>query len=113
MKQVRLPDPLKRRHLVSEQQGASALATAQAYLSVGRSIEAIDFLLRAGDESHLAELREGAIDSGDLFLLRAVARAQSRPIAAQEWRRLAESAESAGKLRYSAEARRQADEKSA
>jgi hypothetical protein len=105
----RIPDPLARRHLVERDlSAAQALATAEAYLEQGRSVEAVDFLAKADARDRLGALRGEAIAAGDLFLLRAVAGAAGEPPSAEEWRALAEAAESAGLLRYAADARRQA-----
>lgn len=103
-----LPDPLQRRHLVErELPAAQALRTAEAYLAEGRMLEAVDFLRIAGAAERLAELRRGALEAGDLFLLRAVAAAAGEAPRHDEWDALARAAEAAGKLRYAADARRQ------
>ena len=105
-----IPDPLNRRHLVEEAQSpAQALAIAEAYLAEGRSIEALDFLCQAEASEKIAELRREAVETGDAFLLRAVARATQEPPEASEWAALARAAEAAGKEIYSADARRQAE----
>ncbi|MGI9592668.1 MAG: hypothetical protein ACR2P8_14965, partial [Myxococcota bacterium] len=86
----KIPDPLKRRHLVeSTQSPAQALAIAESYLEEGRSLEALAFLVKAEAGERLAELRREAVASGDLFLLRAVAAAQEEVPTASEWSALA------------------------
>ena len=106
----KIPDPLKRRHLVeSKQSPAQALAIAESYLEGGRTLEALAFLVKAGAHDRLAELRREALESGDLFLLRAVAGAQEESPTASEWSALAAAAQAAGKERYAADARRQAE----
>ena len=110
MAKGKIPNPLERRHLVErELPPAQALAIAEAYLAENRSDEAADFLALAGAAERLAELRSEAVSSGDTFLLRTVAQLMEAPPGRAEWRRLAESAETAGKLRYAEEARRQAE----
>jgi hypothetical protein len=72
-------------------------------------VEAVDFFAKAGARDQLAELRSGAIEAGDVFLLRAVARAMGEPPARAEWRATAEAAGAAGRERDAAEAQRQLD----
>ena len=106
----KLPNPLARRHLLErELQPAQARATAEAYLAEGRPVEAVDFLAKAEAEDLLRELRGQAVAEGDLFLLRAAARASGEPPTSAEWRALAAAAEAAGKERYAADAKRQAE----
>jgi len=106
----KLPDPLSRRHLLERDlPAAQALATAEAYLAEGRSVDAIDFLAMADAPERLAELRAQAVEAGDLFLLRAVARASGTAPTRDEWAALAAAAEAAGNLAYAADARRQAE----
>jgi hypothetical protein len=105
-----LPDPLTRRHLVErELSEAQALKIAEAYLAEGRTVEAIEFLAKAGAGEQLDALRAEALETGDAFLLRAVARATDRPPELEEWRVLARAAEAAGKTRYADEAIRQSE----
>lgn len=106
----KIPDPLTRRHLlVKDLSEAQAFATAEAYLEVGRVAEAIDFLAKVDAHDRLAELRVGAVETGDFFLLRAVARASGETPTREEWTALADAAEAAGKEIYAADARRQLD----
>jgi len=107
---VKLPDPLARRHLVErELPPAQAQALADAYLAEGRRIEAVDFLRKAGATERLLALRAEAIADGDVFLLRRLADALAQPPTRDEWQALARGAESHGKERYAAEARRQSE----
>ena len=105
-----IPNPLERRHLIEKNLGeAQALAIAEAYLAADRTVEAVDFLAKAQARERLAELRCRAIEAGDVFLLRVIARAMKEPPARAEWGAIANTAAAAGKDRYAAEARRQAD----
>lgn len=105
----KLPDPLARRHLLERDlPEAQAIATAEAYLEEGRSIEAIDFLANAGASERLAQLRVVAVESGDPFLLRSIARATREAPTHDEWVALAAAAEASGKDVYAEDARRQA-----
>jgi hypothetical protein len=106
----RIPDPLERRHLVErELDPARALVLAEAYLAEERAQEAVAFLKRANATDRLEALWQQALREGDMFLLREVAAALAREPDAASWRALAEAAASAGKDRYAAEARRQAE----
>ncbi len=110
MARTKLPDALKRRHLVERDLGpAQAMRIAQAYLDEERSLEAIAFLCKAEAAEPLAVLRSEAIDGGDAFLLRAVSDAAGIPPTREEWQALAEKATANGKDLYAAEAVRQAD----
>ncbi len=105
-----IPDPLTRRHLIEREQGeAQALKIAESYLADGRSVEAIEFLRQAGASEGLQQIREEALASGDVFLLRAVAVAMGDAPSREEWQTLGEAAASAGKDQYAAEARRYAE----
>ena len=107
MARGKLPDPLARRHLLEgEMPKAQARATARAYLAEGRSVDAVDFLARAGAEEELAQLRAEAVAAGDLFLLRAVARAAGDAPSHEEWVAISAAAEAAGMESYARDARR-------
>ncbi len=110
MARSKIPDPLERRHLVEREMApAQAERVAEAYLEQGRSLEAIDFLVKTGAEEGFARLRREAIESGDFFLLRALGQATGEAPRREEWAELARAAEAAGKLRYAEDARRQAE----
>lgn len=110
MARGKLPDPLARRHLLEgEMSEERALATARAYLAEGRSVDAVDFLARAGAAEELAALRSEAVAAGDLFLLRTVARAAGDAPTHDEWVAVAAAAEAAGMERYARDARQQAE----
>ena len=110
MSQAKIPGPLERRHLIERELApAQALKTAEAYLAEGRAIEAVDFLAKLDDDGRLQELRREALEAGDFFLMRAVADAMGKAPDRDEWLALAAAAEAAGKQRYAADARRQAE----
>jgi sulfite reductase beta subunit-like hemoprotein len=105
----KIPDPMSRRYLIEREIAASeALAIAEAYLADERASEAIVFLAKAGASERLAGLATQAIEQGDAFLLREVARATGREPSAAQWLALADAAERAGRLLYAVTARRQA-----
>jgi hypothetical protein len=105
-----IPDPLERRHLIErELDPARALVIAEAYEADGRALEAVAFLRKARAESRLEALWLEAVRDGDPFLLREIAQALAREPDAAAWRQLADAAAAAGKDRYAAEARRQAE----
>lgn len=104
-----VPDPLKRRHLIEQEMGpAESLAVADAYLEAGRATEAVAFLVKAEANERLEALIEQAVSEGDAFLLKQIADASGSDPGPARWQRAAESAESAGKLRYADMARRHA-----
>jgi hypothetical protein len=105
----KIPEPLARRHLLERDLApAAALRIAEAYLAVGRTLEAVDFLGIAGEGEKLAELRREAVRTGDAFALRSLATATGEAASREEWVALAEAAAAAGKDRYAEQARRQA-----
>lgn len=107
---VRIPDPLKRRHLVEkEEDPAKCLALAEAYLETGRVIEALLFLQRADAQDRLDEVFEQGISEGDVFLVRETARIRGTEVDGRVWRRVAEAATRLGKARYAEDATRFAD----
>ena len=110
MARSRIPNPLERRHLLERKiDPAHALRIAEAYMEEGRAVEAIPFFERAEAHDRLEGLRDLAVESGDAFMLRAVAHAMEQEPAPEDWARLAEAAEAAGKELYAAQARRQAE----
>jgi len=103
-----IPNSLDRRHLIEKNLSqAQALQIAEAYLAEGRSVEAVDFLAKAEAPEQLAELRSAAVESGDVFLLRATTRALGEPPTRAEWSAVGDAAAAAGRDRYAADARRQ------
>jgi len=105
-----IPDPLERRHLIEGAlEPSRALAIAEAYLAEGRAQEAVAFLKRANAADRLEGIWRQAVSEGDAFLLREAASALGREPDAATWSALAEAAGSAGRDRYAAEARRQAE----
>jgi hypothetical protein len=109
MAKKKLPDPLRRRHMVEQEMDpARALQIAEAYLEEGRAIEAVSFLAKAEARERLAALQEQAVSEGDAFLLREISAALEEEMDAATWRALAEAARAAGKDRYAAEASGQA-----
>lgn len=109
MARGKIPDPLERRHLVDRELApAHAQKIADAYLEEGRSLEALDFLVKAGATARLEELRREAVADGDAFMLRVVSRALGGMPSPASWTDVASAAEAAGKQRYAEDARRQA-----
>jgi hypothetical protein len=109
MAKSKIPDPLKRRHLIErELTPAQCLKLADAYLEQGRALEAVEFLRKAGAPDRLAALRAEAVAGGDAFLLRVVATALGEAVDRATWLALAESADAIGKQQNAADARRQA-----
>lgn len=109
MAKSQIPNALDRRHLVEREMApAQALRIAEACLAEGRTLEALDFLRKAGAAEKLGELRREAVAAGDAFLLRSVASTEGSPPTRAEWSALADAAEASGRRLYADQARRQA-----
>jgi hypothetical protein len=107
MAKAKVPDPLKRRHLLEETLApARAVAIAEAYLAEGRAFDALAFLRQAGAADRLRALQGEAVAGGDLFLAREIAALLGEAPDARTWNALADAAEAAGRERYAVEARR-------
>ena len=104
-----LPDALTRRHLIEKELApAQALRLAEAYLTEERVVESLVFLKKAGAEERLRALAGQAKLDGDVFLMRQVATWLGQAPSAEDWRAAAAVAQERGKLRYAADAERQA-----
>lgn len=109
MARSKIPNPLERRHQIERDlSAAQALQLAEAYLAEGRSVEAVDFLVKAKATERLEALCRDAVADGDAFLFRAASAAGGISVDRDQWSALADAAEAKGKERYVAEARRQA-----
>ncbi|MAE93500.1 MAG: hypothetical protein CL910_02450 [Deltaproteobacteria bacterium] len=107
---IRIPDPLKRRHLVEgELDAAKAVALADAYLEEGLVLDAVPFLEKAGAHERLEELLHEVIRSGNVFEVRAVAEALKKPLEAHHWEEVARAAREQGKDQYATEANAQVE----
>ena len=110
MAKSKIPNAIERRHLIERDLSESAaMRYADAYLQVGRDQDAIEFLVKAEATDALEEMRARAIESGDVFLLRAISRATGVAVAREEWQAVARAASAAGKERFAVEANRQLD----
>ena len=109
MAKTAIPDPLKRRHLIEQEIDTDqCLAIADAYQAEGRRFEALQFLVKAGASERIAALADEAVESGDAFLLKQIADAQSLEPGPERWAQLAAAADEGGFERYAELARRQA-----
>ena len=107
---TKIPSPLDRRHLIERDLDASkARAIADAYLAEDRLIEALIFLERADAQDELVQIRDRAVEEGNVFLLREVSRVLDQEPDAATWARVAEAADASGQELYAADARRQVD----
>lgn len=108
MKKNASPNPLERRHVLSEDlDRMRALAIAEAYMLQGRVLDSIAFFDKAKEPSRLESILLDSVEEGDAFLFRAVCELLGRESTSAQWRKLASTAETKGKLMYSAEATRQ------
>lgn len=100
MARSKLPDPLARRHLLEAKlEAGKARALAEAYLELGREIEAIDFLRQADAVDAIESLEQAALERGDVFLMKKAAQALGRDPSPERWRTLSEAASRAGRAR--------------
>ncbi|MCP4903634.1 MAG: hypothetical protein GY910_01510 [bacterium] len=107
MPDLKLPDPLARRHLMEGGlDPQKARAYGEAYLAAGREIEAVDFLAMADAKEALIALRTAAIERGDVFLMRSACGALGEEPTSATWSQLAEAAVAAGRERDVETARR-------
>lgn len=114
MAKFRLPDALERRHLIEKDLApAQALRLAEAYLAEERVVEALAFLRKANAEDRLRAIGEQAARDGDVFLMRQAATWLGTAPPAEEWRAAADASRERGKLRYAADAERQASRRGA
>jgi hypothetical protein len=95
-----LPDALRLREL---KYGAKTTAqersrVAREFLAVGRTAEALDLFLIAGDAGGTAEIREQAIREGRPSLLLQIERG-GHPVGAADWKRAADAALAAERFR--------------
>jgi hypothetical protein len=105
-----LPDALERRHLIEKDLAeAQALRLAEAYLAEDRVVESLVFLKKANADERLRALAGQAKLDGDAFLMRQIASWLGQAPSAGDWRAAAAVAQERGKLRYAADAERQAD----
>ncbi len=109
MAATRLPNALVRRHLIEKELSAAhALRLGEAYLAEERVVEALVFLRKAGAADRLRAIAEQAKLDGDVFLMRQVAAITGEAPSAADWRTAGEAARERGKLRFAADAERQA-----
>ncbi|HIF96607.1 MAG TPA: hypothetical protein EYQ54_06220 [Myxococcales bacterium] len=96
-----IPDPLKRRHLIEQDLDESrCLAIADAYEAEGRTIEALQFFVKAGARARLGLVAEAAVAAGDAFLLKQVADILGEDQGQARWQTLADAAQEKGLERY-------------
>jgi hypothetical protein len=108
-KKSTLPDALARRLLIEKELSAAhALRLAEAYLEEERVVESLLFLKKANATDRLRTIGEQAKLDGDVFLMRQVASLLEELPSGEDWRAAASVAQERGKLRYAADAERQA-----
>lgn len=110
MANLKLPNPLERRHLLErELEPSRALRYADLYLEGERPVEAVEFLAKAGADDRLEQLADQAVETGDAFLLRRVYAVRDLEPGPERWKKLAENADAAGLSSYAETARRAAE----
>ena len=103
-----VPNPLERRHVLSEDiNREDALSIAEAYMGEGRVLDSLAFFDKAGASDRLQSLLVESVEAGDVFLFRAICSVLGSEASDVQWRALGEAAKAQGKLTYFAEADRQ------
>ena len=104
---VQLPDPLKRRDILFGVDTPKEVLVeyARAYEEADKLDEALQFYAEAADRPGLERVRAKAIETGDAFILKAVARAMPELVAEGDWKSLIARAEALGKELYAEQAR--------
>lgn len=104
---VELPDPLKRRDILfgADTPKEVLLEYARTYEEADKLDEALQFYAEAVDRPGLERVKTKAIEAGDAFILKAVARAIPELVAEADWKSLISRAESLGKELYAEQAR--------
>ncbi len=104
---VTLPDPLRRRDILfgADTPKEVLLEHARAYEEADKLDEALQFYAEAADRPGLERVRAKAIEAGDAFILKAVARAMPELVAEADWKSLIARADALGKELYAEQAR--------
>ncbi len=104
---VRIPDPLKRREvLYGESPAESLVEHGKAYEEEGKIDEALQFYTYAKDAEGLRRVKRKAIETGNAFLLKAVARELPDEVGEDDWKMLITSAEKLGMELYAEQGRK-------
>jgi Ribonuclease G/E len=100
-----LPTAKQRRDMLA-QDSPELGAASRAYAQAGRWGEALECLDAAEDREGLAQAAAEAAENGDLFIYRRAKQLLGEDLAPRDLARLAEAAESAGKLSHATSARK-------
>ncbi|MHC4915336.1 MAG: hypothetical protein ACYTGB_07570 [Planctomycetota bacterium] len=104
---VQIPDPLKRREVLYGETPPEVLVEhGKAYEEEGKIDEALQFYTYAKDAEGLRRVKVKAIEMGDAFLLKAVARELPDDVGEADWQSLITNAEKLGKELYAEQARK-------
>ncbi len=97
-----LPSALERRGLLygKESRKADHSSIAETYLGAGRTMDALEFFVLAGDTGGIDRIRDLAVKEGDVFLLAQIERLTQIEEDPETWRRIGESSEENGKTAY-------------
>jgi hypothetical protein len=104
---VEIPDPLRRREALygPDTPPETLVEYAAAYEQRGRIDDALQFYVQAGDQAGLRRMKSKALELGDAFLLKALARAEPGMVDEQDWRNMVAAADRLGKELYARQAR--------
>ncbi len=102
-----LPDPLHRRDILFGINTPKEVLVehGRAYEEAGKLDEALQFYTEAADREGLERVKTKAIETGDAFVLKGVARTMPELVGEGDWKRLIARAEALGKELYAGQAR--------
>lgn len=103
-KKLIIPDALVRREHLYGDLGLEVdlRAYGDLYFEENRFLDAFLYYQRAGDEEKMKQVRQRGLEAGDFNILAKVTLEKNMSLSNEEWRTAAETAFSAGKLRYAA-----------
>jgi hypothetical protein len=104
---VKLPDPLKRREILYgvTTPPEALVEYGMAYEEAGRMDDALQFFEQAKDAKGLGRVKEHALEAGDAFMLKRIAKAMPDLVAPADWERMAKHADELGKVLFAEQAR--------
>ena len=104
---VEIPDPLRRRDILygADTPKEVLVEHARAYEEADKLDEALQFYAQAADRQGLERVKTKALEAGDAFVLKAVARAMPELVGEDDWKSLIARAEALGKELFAEQAR--------
>ncbi|SFM93057.1 hypothetical protein [Thermodesulforhabdus norvegica] len=110
MAKPKFRDYLAKRDLLNEPDADRdrLLEWASSCMEAGYIHDALEFYKKAGDTAAIERILTGALDEGDVFLVKQALGGLKRDLSTEEWLKLGKRAEALGKFAFAAEAYRKA-----